>query len=83
MVFACIPVSVMFLAGKLHAMRAFIPSACHEHSSGSDGLPWERILQSLNHRPRNFYLSSRLVVFPVWFVPEDELSDSFTGAKPL
>ena len=81
MVFACIPVSVMFLAGKLHAMRGFIPSACHEHSSGSDGLPWERILQSLNHRLRNFYLSSRLVLFPVWFVLEDELSDSFTGTK--
>ena len=83
MVFACIPVPVVFLAGKLHALRDFITNVWHEHSSGSDGLPWERILQSLNHRPRNFYLSSRLVLFPVWFVLENELSDGFTGAKPF
>ena len=39
--------------------------------------------KALTIAPRNFYLSSRLGLFPVWFMPEDELSDSFTGAKPL
>ena len=39
--------------------------------------------KALTIAPRNFYLSSRLGLFPVRFVLEDELSDSFTGTKPL
>ena len=39
--------------------------------------------KALTITPGIFIYLPVLGLFPVWFVPEDELSDGFTGTKPL
>ena len=39
--------------------------------------------KALTIAPGIFIYLPVLGLFPVWFVPENELSDGFTGTKPL